>query len=592
MGDVPKSGQEGSAYQMEQCLHQTPVAYRQLAGSAVDWLPMTRLFRGAAALAVAALAPAAGFAQPPNNPLARLEAGYDSLRYLRDQIAVTKDRGVQTSIHGQTLEGLMDLAASIRDEVRGELARVAVTRLRPSDRAAVAHIDQAFSRMGWPPGGTFAGGSGEAEPECRYDPSTIGRSDSAVGRLQARIFACYGHAAQHVIIGRDTLNRLTVLGLLGTTDDRARREQLFRALEPIWRSVNGADEPDSPYRVLIPLRRASWARPSNPFAERAASAGLTEAGLERWLVAALEAWRATLPDTVLEPWDFHHFVGAASRTLSPLVPRDSLIPVNRRFYLALGASIDSLGVRYDIDPRPAKYPTSYTTFGARPVERAGRWVRSEPWIFTSYQTGGFDNLFELLHETGHAVHIAAIRARPAYADWPDSDTFTEGIADLASLEVFEPSWQRTFLGHSAPLAESVRAKYGGVILDIAWALFELRAHRRGAPSPNAVWDDLMSRYLKIRPHPEWSWWAMRGQLVESPGYMMNYALGAFVVADVRRTLAMRYGPITTGRTSWYREVSDRIYRFGLARPADRIISDVLGRGVSSQALLDDLTRIR
>ena len=123
-------------------------------------------------------------------------------------------------------------------------------------------------------------------------------------------------------------------------------------------------------------------------------------------------------------------------------------------------------------------------------------------------------------------------------------------------------------------------------------MFELRAHRLGAPSPNAVWDDLMSRYLKIRPHPEWSWWAMRGQLVESPGYLMNYALGAFVVADLRRTLAMRYGPITTGRTSWYREVSDRIYRFGLARPADRIIRGVLGRGVSSRALLDDLARIR
>ena len=533
-----------------------------------------------------------GSAQAPKSSLHSLEVTYDSLRYLRDQIAVTRDRGAVVSIHGQPLERLTNLAVSILEEVRRELTQVKSARLRPSERAALEVIERVVERMSETPGGTFGVDATQPDPDCHYDPATIGTGDGAIGHLEARIFACYGQAARHVIVDGDTLNRLTVLGLIGTTDDPVRRERLFRALEPVWRSVNGVDEPDSPYRVLIPLRRASWAGKPSPFAERAASVGLSEPQLERWLVAALDAWRVSLPDTLFEPWDFHHFVGAASRSLSPLVPRDSLIPLNRRFYLALGASVDSLGVHYDIEPRPGKYPTSYTTFGARAVANGRRWVRSEPWIFTSYQTGGFDNLFELLHETGHAVHIAAIRARPAYADWPDSDTFTEGIADLAALEVFEPAWQRRFLGRSVSLAESTRAKYGGVILDIAWALFELRVHRPNAPSPNAVWTDLTSRYLKIRPHPEWSWWAMRGQLIESPGYLMNYALGAFVVADLRRTLAVRYGPIAAGRAGWYRAVSDRIYRFGLSRPADRVTRDVLGRAVSSRALLDELARIR
>jgi len=529
--------------------------------------------------------------QQPARPLARLEAGFDSLRYLRDQIAVTRDRGAATSIHGVSLDRLSDLATSMRDEVRQAMATVVPGRLGPADQAAFQVIRKAVDRMTESAGGTIGGGAAGPEPDCRYSPDSIGQGDGGAARLEARMFACYGRAAQNVVIDGDTLNRLTVLGLLGTTGDRAGRERLFRALEPVWRAVNGDDGPGSPYRTLIPLRRKSWHGKPTPFAERAAGAGLTEAALERWLVAALEAWRATLPDTVLEPWDFHHFVGAASRTLSPLVPRDSLIPVNRRYYRALGAPVDALGVNYDIDPRPGKYPTSYTTFGARPVKRAATWVRSEPWIFTSYQTGGFDNLFELLHETGHAVHIAAIRTRPAYADWPDSDTFTEGIADLASLEVFEPAWQQTFLGGSASLAESLRAKYGAVILDIAWALFELRAHRAGAPTPNLVWAELTSRYLKVRPHPEMSWWAMRGQLIESPGYLTNYALGAFIVADLRQALAARSGPITTGRAGWYREVSDRLFRFGLARPADRVTRDLLGRRISANPLLRDLARI-
>lgn len=549
---------------------------------------MIRSIRLVGWMALLALAPTDGAGQPPPS-LRLLETRYDSLRYLRDQVAVTRDRAGVTSIHGVGLDQLVSLATSIRADLQRDLERVLPARLSPPDRRAWRVMRRVVGGMSAVPGGTFDDGSPSAGPGCR--PVT-GQERVELLTLEARIFGCYAEAAQHVVIDRDTLNRLTVLGLLGTTGDRGRRERLFRALEPVWRSVNGANEPDSPFRRVVPLRRASWRGRATPFADRAQSAGLTEAGLERWLVAALEAWQATLPDTVLEPWDFYHFVGAASRALSPRIPRDSLIPLNRRFYQTLGAVVDSLGVRYDIDPRPGKHPTSYTTFGARPVERDGRWLRPEPWIFTSYQTGGFDNLFELLHETGHAVHMSAIRTRPAYADWPDSDTFTEGIADLASLEVFEPSWQSAFLGDSVSLAESLRAKYGGVILDIAWALFEIRVHRPGAASPNTVWTDLTSRYLKIRPHPEWSWWAMRGQLIESAGYMTNYALGAFVVADLRRSLAGRHGPIGTGREGWYGEVSDQLFRFGLARPAAHVTREALGRGVSPKALLDDLARIR
>jgi hypothetical protein len=325
---------------------------------------------------------------------------------------------------------------------------------------------------------------------------------------------------------------------------------------------------------------------------RAASFGLPEAEVERWLLSALNAWRAALPDTLLEPWDYYYYLGAASRQLSPRVPKDSLLPLNRRYYRALGVDPESLGVQFEIEPRAGKYPIAFTDFGARAIRRHGRWVRAEPWVFASYRIGGFDNLNELLHETGHAVHIAAIRTRPAFNDWPDSDTFTEGIADLASLEMYEPAWQQAFLGDSASLGESLRAKYAGITLDIAWALFEIRVHRPDAGSPNEIWTDLTSRYLGIRPHRELSWWAMRGQLVESPGYMLNYALGAFIVADLRAALERRYGSFTVGRTGWYRQVSNDVYRFGRSRAAKEVVAAVLGRAPTSAALLADLGRIR
>ena len=177
-------------------------------------------------------------------------------------------------------------------------------------------------------------------------------------------------------------------------------------------------------------------------------------------------------------------------------------------------------------------------------------------------------------------------------DWPDSDMFTEAVADLVTLQIYEPAWQRRYLQDAAPLADSIRAKYSGIVMDTAWALFEIRMLRDPDQDPNLLWTDLTGRYLRIRPHPELSWWAVRGQLVDLPGYMLNYAAGAILVADLRARIAALRGPFTEGDPGWYPWVSDRIYRFGLERPSRRVIEEFLGRPPSPQALLDDLARAR
>jgi oligoendopeptidase F len=243
-----------------------------------------------------------------------------------------------------------------------------------------------------------------------------------------------------------------------------------------------------------------------------------------------------------------------------------------------------LGVQYDLEPRPGKDPVAYTTFG-------GRAPRIEPWVFATYREGGLDNLNELLHETGHAVHLAAIRTRPAFRDWPDSDPFTEAIADLAALEVYEPRWQQRWLGDSVPLADGLRGRYGGIVLDVAWAVFELRMLREPAADPNAVWTALTRNYLRIRPHPELSWWAMRGQLVDAPGYMLNYAIGAMLIAAVRERIRACHGPFVMGDPTLYGWLAPRLYRFGLERPAREVIRAFLGGPVTPGPLIADLGRL-
>ena len=66
------------------------------------------------------------------------------------------------------------------------------------------------------------------------------------------------------------------------------------------------------------------------------------------------------------------------------------------------------------------------------------------------------------------------------------------------------------------------------MLDVVWALFDLRMLRNPDADPNLVWAEITSRYLHIKPHPRLAWWAVRVQLVHKPGYMVNYGLGAVI----------------------------------------------------------------
>jgi hypothetical protein len=359
----------------------------------------------------------------------------------------------------------------------------------------------------------------------------------------------------------------------------------------VWRSINRDNGASSPYRVLV-SKELGKHEGRLPSLTQAAASGLPPDSLERWLLAMLETWRESNSDSLVEPWDWYYLAGQASRTLSPRISRERLIRINADVYRSLGADPKAVGVRYDLQPREGKTPVAYATFGARPRYLNGRWRPGQPWVFATYRSGGLDNLNELLHETGHAVHIAAIRSRPAFSDWPDSDPFTEALADFVALEVYEPAWQQHWLGDSVSVAEGLRARYAGILMDVAWALFELRLQRDPGSDPNQLWTSITREYLAIRPHPELSWWAMRGQLVDAPGYMMNYAAGAILIAAIRARTRALHGSFSTGDPSWYGWVSPRLFRFGLERRSRDVIEEFLGGAVTPAAILADMRRMK
>jgi hypothetical protein len=318
------------------------------------------------------------------------------------------------------------------------------------------------------------------------------------------------------------------------------------------------------------------------------------ADVERWLVQILEAWRdATGPATV-EPWDYRFAIGEGGRRLAKDAKELSgdILALDHRFYRDLGADLDALGVVYDIKDRPNKSPLAYTDFLTRGRYLPnGEWKKTIARVVGRYEEGGLSSLNELVHENGHAVHISAIRNRPAFTDWTDT-LFTEAFADVPSWSVYEPAWQQKYLGTALPVGVSLTGLHGSVMLDVAWSLFELRLLRDPAQNPNALWTDITREYLHIKPHPEVAWWAVRVQLVSRPGYMVNYGLGSVLTAEMRNATRQAIGPFDAGNPRWHEWTSEKLIRFGSQKSAKQLMDELLGRPLAPDALLAEIRRIK
>ena len=416
------------------------------------------------------------------------------------------------------------------------------------------------------------------------------RRGRSLRALQQSLYACFSELANSLQFEGASVTRVAAFELLTRMPQPERRKALFLAFVPLWQAINGTDQPDSPYRRMIGEAAAEARAQGSPVSEAAQTIGVPVAQLERWLEVVLEAWRRANPDVLQEPWDYRYAAGAAERELVAAVPRVELQSLNERFYRDLGLDLVQAQVLYDLDPRPGKAPLAYTDYVRRGRQLASGWQPTLVRVSAVYEHGGLGPLNEFVHENGHAAHMLALHTRPAFMDLGDP-LFYEAFADVPAWSVYEPRWQDKYLGKHASEPASLRARYAAVMLDVAWALFECHMLREPAADPNAVWTAITSHYLHIQPHPELAWWAVRVQLVDKPGYMVNYGLGALITADIRQRIVSGLGSFDAGEPRWFGWLSEKLLRSGEEQPTALQLRQFLGRGVTPQALLDDLHRI-
>jgi hypothetical protein len=517
------------------------------------------------------------------SPLAPAEAIF--LDYLdADGIVGALESGLWTEFRGRDLGSWRKTLEERHAALSKELAALAVAGLSPADQAALAAMRTTLAEHG------------EPGPDVKFEPRRLAcqdRDDRSLDYfgLSAALESCYREIGNHLKFENGTVDRGGALGLLYDIEQPTRRKALYDAFRPLWAALNGNDEPDSPYRRLIKLAAARESSNSSGAQAAAQSIGATTSEVEQWLVRILEAWRDATGPQMVEPWDYRYTMGEANRRLASRFPGGDIIAVDHRFYRDLGADLDALGVVYDVKDRPNKSPLAYTDFLTRGRTVDGEWHKTIARVVGRYESGGLSSLNELVHENGHAVHISAIRNRPAYTDWPDT-LFTEAFADVPSWSVYEPAWQRKYLGTALPVDVALKGLFGTVMLDVAWSLFEVRMLRAPETDPNRLWTDITREYLHIKPHPEVAWWAVRVQLATEPGYMVNYGLGAVLTAEMRQATAAAIGPFDAGNPKWYAWSSEHLLRFGSEKSAQQLMDALLGRPLSPEALLAEIRRIQ
>jgi hypothetical protein len=481
---------------------------------------------------------------------------------------------------GRSRADWVQLYQTRRSQLLHGLKQLGPSGLAASDRRAVAVMRDALAESAAAPESLAPVG------HC----ADAQRHDLRLRAEQQVLYACFAELGNHLSFDNAILTRVDALALLTTVPEPERRKRLFLAFEPLWHALNGNDDPDSPYRRMIRRAAAQFHAKPSPVALAARTVGVPPEEPEHWLERILDTWRQVSGDSVMEPWDYRFLANTGVGFLSELIPVDRLQQLNQRYYLDLGLDLARMGVLYDLEPRSGKAPLAYTDFVVRGRQHAGVWQPTIVRVSANYTHGSLGELNELVHENGHAAHMLALRTRPAFMDLGDP-VFYEAFADVPSWSVYEPAWQQKYLGRSANERDSLRALYAGVVLDVAWALFDIRMLRNPDTDPNRLWTDITGRYLHIRPHPELSWWAVRVQLVDVPGYMVNYGLGGVITADLRQRIAQELGPFETGEPRWFAWLGEHLLASGEEHPTPELLREFLGRPVSPDALIGQLRRL-
>jgi hypothetical protein len=291
-------------------------------------------------------------------------------------ILATIDSGLLSSYQSKDRAAWQRFYNEKRAKLAKELERLPTSGLSNGDTRAIAAMRKQMK--------AFTGGGALLSPGAKCQDTA--RKDIAYQHLKSALVACFVEIGNSLSFEGGKINRVSALELLHEISDPGRRKAVFLAFVPLWRAINGNNEPDSPYRRMITGAAAEAAKNGSEIDNAARDVGIDPPEVEHWLVQILDAWReSSAADVMIEPWDFRFRAGEADRLLGTYIPRESLQPINHRYYRDLGADLEQMGTLYDLAPRPEKTALAYTEFVTHGRMVNGVWKSTVARVSAPYE---------------------------------------------------------------------------------------------------------------------------------------------------------------------------------------------------------------
>ncbi len=239
------------------------------------------------------------------------------------------------------------------------------------------------------------------------------------------------------------------------------------------------------------------------------------------------------------PWDISYLGARLAPQLNSPVDMAGSYEALRELFSSFGFDLDRCNITYDIFPRRHKSEWGYNFT----IEQ-GRDTR----VLANVE-GRYHEMGVLLHETGHAVHSAALDPDDVMMNMGVSGIVTEGVANLFGDFLYHRSFYRGFFRDSVKKADAAFRRLkdfsrAGAFTAMHGILFDQALYRNGPKTPddvNGLYWDLYGRILGEKPYAEEPAWGFRIHHTTHPVYLHNYFLGDLVNEMLKEVFCARHG---------------------------------------------------
>jgi oligoendopeptidase F len=348
---------------------------------------------------------------------------------------------------------------------------------------------------------------------------------------------------------------------LGSEPDRAKREALYRKFNPAraqqWLAWG--------FRDLIKARNAEAKAAGYPdyYAYRFFRNQLDLANY-RGMVAEIKTKLAPKMRRIIQGWGKHAGIGqvqawdlrylrdkASSGEINDLLkdaPETTPLDLARRFYSGLGISIDDYHFVMDLYPRPGKNTHAFTMGIVYPHVDAKGNVLPEPkadirFLANLRKPVKWDDISTVIHELGHAVHSAEVRA-PIGLFRGIGLVETEAIAMTFERMAASAEFMKTVIESTGKVPprrirmilsrqdHATRVEQAMVLLrQVFFSDFEYEMYRNPDADFAQLWSKMHREYWGVEIDPKLADWDVEHFLM-SPAYVQNYAIGILMVEQI------------------------------------------------------------